>query len=119
VKHQDALDAALTDYAAAEAGMRFQDQAVDACSSPLPVNPDLVWDYDLPAEEQSEAFRRWYIARVLTRGRAEDIRAIGLRTIYAYLPHLVLPARIARFWEWYFGLPDVRTRYGISTSPAT
>ncbi len=79
---------------------------------PLVINPDLVWDYDIPpAEQQSEAFRRWYVARVLTRGRAADVRAIGLRTIYAYLSQIVLPAEIRRFWEWYFSLPDVRERY--------
>jgi len=88
--------------------------------APLPINPDLVWDYELPAQgEQSDAFRRWYIARVLTRGRAEDIRAIGLRTIYAYLPQLTLPERIRRFWHWYLSFPDVRERHGIADpSPA-
>ena len=80
---------------------------------PIPVNPDLVWDYDIPAEgEQSEAFRRWYIARVLTRGKAEDLRAIGLQTIYAYWPLVHLPSEIRRFWQWYFNLLDVRARYG-------
>jgi len=81
----------------------------------LSVNPELVWDYDVPAAgQQSEAFRRWYIARVLTRGRLEDIRAVGLRTIYAYLAQLILPADIRRFWEWYFSLPEVRQRYAHS-----
>jgi hypothetical protein len=84
----------------------------------LPINPDLVWDYEIPDEgHQDEAFRRWYIARVLTRGRMEDVRELGLRTIQAYLPHLVLPARIRWFWEWYFDLPDVRARYGTADSP--
>ena len=80
------------------------------------VNPSLVWDYAVPdAEHQDEAFRRWYIARVLTRGRAEDIRAVGLPTIRAYLPHLMLPARIRRFWEWYLSLPHVTERLEISS----
>lgn len=83
----------------------------------LPVEADLVWDYDIPdAEHQDEAFRRWYIARVLTRGRSENIRALGLRTIHDYLGNLVLPARIRRFWEWYFSLPEVRERYGTADS---
>ena len=59
----------------------------------IPINPDLVWDYDIPpAAEQSEVFRRWYLARVLTRGRSSDLRAIGFDTIYSYLPSLNLPA---------------------------
>jgi len=91
----------------------------DRHNSPLPVNPDLVWDYDIPPEsQQSEAFRRWYIGRVLARGRAEDVRAIGLDTIYTYLSQLTLPAEIRRFWEWYFGLPEVKKRYAhLDTAP--
>ena len=85
----------------------------------ISINPDLVWDYDIPDDsEQDEAFRQWYVARVLTRGRMEDIRNLGLRTIYAYLPHLVLPERIRRFWQWYFDQPDVRARHGIVDSSA-
>ena len=88
--------------------------------NPLPVNADLVWDYDVPeAAHQDEGFRRWYIARVLTRGRSEDIRSLGLDTIRAYLKHLVLPPRIRRFWEWYLSLPDVRERHGTADSPTT
>jgi hypothetical protein len=79
----------------------------------LPVNPELVWDYEIPDRaEQDEAFRRWYVARVLTRGRMQDVQDLGLRTIHDYLPHLLLPPRIRRFWEWYFSLPDVKARYG-------
>ncbi len=79
----------------------------------IPINPDLVWDYDIPPEaEQSESFRRWYVARVLTRGRAKDLKTIGLETIYYYFPSINLPTEIHRFWEWYFSLPEVRQRYG-------
>jgi len=85
----------------------------------LPINRDLVWDYEVPDDaRQDEAFRRWYVARVLTRGSAQDIRELGLHTIYAYLPHLVLPTRIRRFWEWYFSMPDVRKRHGSADSSA-
>lgn len=80
--------------------------------APIPVNPALVWDYDIPAEStQSEAFRRWYLARVLTRGSADDLRTVKLRTIYEYFPDLNLPAKIRRFWQWYFNLPEVKARY--------
>jgi hypothetical protein len=108
-----------TDSGPVKSQTQSQDRAVGFGPTPLPINPDLVWDYDLPGEQQSEAFRRWYIARVLTRGRAADIRTIGPRTIHAYLPQLTLPARIRRFWEWYFSLPDVRRRYGSLVPPAT
>lgn len=77
----------------------------------IPINPALVWDYDLPAEgERTEAFYRWYVGRVLTRGRAEDLKAIGFETILGYLPNLELPDEIRRFWEWYFDLPAARQR---------
>jgi hypothetical protein len=85
----------------------------------MSVNPDLVWDYDIPDDsEQDEAFRQWYVARVLTRGRMEDIRSLGLRTIYVYLPHLILPERIRRFWQWYLDQPDLRARHGLVDSSA-
>lgn len=36
----------------------------------------------------------------------QDIQDLGLRTIHAYLPDLILPNRIRRFWQWYFDQPD-------------
>jgi hypothetical protein len=85
----------------------------------MSINPDLVWDYAIPeGAHQDEGFRRWYIARVLSRGRMEDVRELGLRTIDAYLPHLVLPHRVRQFWEWYLSLPDVRVHHGLADSTA-
>ena len=82
---------------------------------PIPINEKLVWDYDIPANaQQDEAFIRWYLQRVLTRGSAEDLRAAGLKTIHAYLPDLQLPLEIRSFWEWYFDLPEVKERYGTA-----
>ena len=79
---------------------------------PIPLNPALVWDYEIPAEEnQTEAFQRWYLARVLTRGSSDDLREVGLATIYSSLPDLNLPIAIRQFWEWYFNLPDVKARH--------
>lgn len=79
---------------------------------PIPVNPNLVWDYEIPAEEeQTEAFRKWYLARVLSRGNAKDLREIGFETIYEYFPRLNLPIRIRKFWAWYFSLPEIKARY--------
>jgi hypothetical protein len=82
----------------------------------LPINKSLVWDYDIPNNtQQDEAFRRWYMARVLTRGSMEDLRSIGLITIYVYLPRLNLPEEIRRFWEWYFNChPHLRAEYSLT-----
>ena len=81
-------------------------------TKPIPINPALVWDYDIPSEEnQTDAFRKWYLTRVLTRGNSADLQAIGLEIIYTYLPGLNLPVEIRRFWEWYFNLPEVKVRY--------
>jgi hypothetical protein len=89
-----------------------QEEQVVVVRDALPINAGLVWDYEIPDDEdQDEAFRRWYVARVLTRGRMEDIRSLGIDTVQAYFPHLVLPARIHRFWEWYLNLPDVKVRH--------
>jgi hypothetical protein len=67
------------------------------------VNRRLIWDYPREAPGDDEAFRRWYVARVLTRGGIEDVRAVGLETIREYLPSIVVPHRIREFWEWFFG----------------
>lgn len=72
----------------------------------MKINRQLIWDYSADASLEDEGFLRWYVARVLTRGGIEDIRALGLETIRAYLPALVLPKRIREFWEWYFHLED-------------
>ncbi len=79
----------------------------------MPINKKLVWDYDIPPDaDTNEAFREWYIKRVLTNGTAEDIRAVGLATIHAYLPQLHLPPDIREFWYWYFSQPHTKQRYG-------
>ncbi len=79
---------------------------------PIPINEKLVWDYDIPEDAQeNEAFRRWYLARVLSHGGDADLRAIGFQTIHDYLPELNLPREIREFWYWYFGQPHARERY--------
>jgi hypothetical protein len=47
-----------------------------------------------------------------------DIQELGLRIIHSYLPDLILPSEIRRFWVWYFRLPDVEARYGSTDVPA-
>jgi hypothetical protein len=79
----------------------------------MPINEKLVWDYDIPPDAQTnEAFREWYVKRVLTHGTAADIRTIGLKTIHHYFPRLYLPSDIREFWLWYFEQPVVKERYG-------
>lgn len=86
---------------------------------PIPINEKLVWDYDIPDDAQeNEAFLRWYVARVLSRGGDDDLRAIGFQTIHDYLPYLNLPREIREFWEWYFSQPKARARYG-DTNPVS
>jgi hypothetical protein len=98
----------------------MNDSQKSIMSRPIPVNPTLVWDYEIPLQKaQTEGFRRWYISRVLTRGSSEDLQTIGLNTIYVYLPGLNLPKTIQRFWEWYFNLPDVKPRYESADSFST
>ena len=81
-------------------------------NKPIPINPALVWDYEIPsAENQTVAFQKWYLARVLTRGNSSDLQAIGFETIYNNLPDLNLPVEVQRFWKWYFSLPEVKVRY--------
>jgi hypothetical protein len=68
------------------------------------VNQALIWDYEFSPEDiKTDSFRRWYVARVLARGGAEDIRAVGIETIERELPHLNLHPVIRSFWTWYFG----------------
>ncbi|MBI2554574.1 MAG: hypothetical protein HYV92_09210 [Candidatus Rokubacteria bacterium] len=70
----------------------------------MKINRHLVWDYPADIPEDDEAFRRWYVARVLTRGGIDDVRAVGLETIREYLPQIVIPRRVREFWERFFGL---------------
>jgi len=72
----------------------------------MKINRNLIWDYDIPPSKNRDAyFKRWYIARVLTRGGPKDLRAIGKQTIRKYLPILDIPDRIRKFWEWYLESP--------------
>ena len=73
---------------------------------PAYINPRLVWDYSLTPELcASEAFERWYTARVLVRGRLDDLKLLGLSRIHRHLPALTLPKNVRIFWEWYLSSP--------------
>lgn len=74
----------------------------------MEINRDLLWDYSAEVTEDDEGFRRWYVARVLTRGGIEDVQALGLHAIRDYLPKIVLPRHVRDFWEWFFRLAEAR-----------
>lgn len=78
------------------------------------VNKNLLWDYDWKEEQyESEEFKRWYIARVLSRGTAEDVRNVGIPLIKEYLPKITVPLRIREYWEFVFTLPTIVNKYGV------
>lgn len=68
----------------------------------MQINKTLLWDYDFAGKYNTEEFKRWYIARVLSCGTKKDLGLLGMRTIKQYLPKLNLPEKIKRFWLWYF-----------------
>lgn len=66
------------------------------------INKNLIWDYKFsPDEYKTEEFKKWYIARVLTRGGIDDLRSLGIGTIEEYLPKIFLPRATKEFWEYY------------------
>ena len=81
----------------------------------MKVNRRLLWDYDFPEGTlQSEAFRKWYLARALSSGSAQDIReAGGAEAVRRCFPSLHLPLEIERLWSWYLKIPGPRAElYG-------
>jgi hypothetical protein len=74
----------------------------------LTVRRELVWDHDIPSEpERDEGFMTFYVGRVLERGTAEDVRALGLDRIRKYLAQAPLPRQVLDFWHWWL---DYRER---------
>lgn len=69
----------------------------------IPVNESLMWDFDWSEEEyKTEKFFKWYLARVLSNGTAEDLKNIDFKVIKKYLNNLIrVPRFIRNFWEWY------------------
>ncbi|MEK7767409.1 MAG: hypothetical protein AAB368_14360 [bacterium] len=71
----------------------------------MKVNRALLWDMDWkPEEYATERFRRWYSARVLSNGNAEDIR--GLEEAFDDIPRCLegpgIPRSVRQYWKWYF-----------------
>ena len=71
------------------------------------INKALIWDYDFKGNYDSEEFKKWYIARVLSCGTKDDLRQLGIATIKEHFASLNLPNKIREFWEWYFGHADI------------
>ncbi|MBI3195016.1 MAG: hypothetical protein HYZ34_11220 [Ignavibacteriae bacterium] len=77
------------------------------------VNKNLLWDYDWKEEQyETEEFKQWYIARVLSRGSTEDVQGVGIGLIKEYLPKIAIPKRIREYWEFVFTLPIIKHQYG-------
>lgn len=69
----------------------------------IPVNPNLIWDYDYNSKEvRNEHFLTWYLARVLTHGTSKDLKYFSPHLIKKYLNNITLPKSIKKFWQWYF-----------------
>lgn len=69
----------------------------------MKVNRALLWDMDWkPEDYATERFRRWYIARVLSTGTGDDIRALdeAFYDIPRLLPELRIPRTVRTYWEW-------------------
>ncbi len=71
----------------------------------IPVNEKLIWDYDWSEQEyKTEKFFKWYLARVLSNGTAEDLKNIDFTLINKYLGNIIgIPRFVRSFWEWYLG----------------
>ena len=79
----------------------------------MTVNKNLIWDYDWKETDyDTEEFKCWYIARVLSRGTMQDVRGVGIPLIKEYLPKITVPLRIREYWEFYFGRPFAIEKYG-------
>jgi hypothetical protein len=73
----------------------------------LRVRRELLWDYDVPSQpEADEGFMALYVGRVLDRGTAEDVRALGLRLICRYLDVAPVRREVAEFWRWWLSASD-------------
>ena len=81
----------------------------------MKINSRLIWDYSFSENDLlSEAFKKWYLARALSEGSAQDIRdAGGVDEVRRYFRHLHLPLEVERLWSWYLAIPGPRSElYG-------
>ena len=69
----------------------------------MKINPYLVQDCNITeADLEREDVKICYIARVLTKGKWQDLHDVGLDNIEKYLKDVVIPDHIREFWDWYF-----------------
>ena len=81
----------------------------------MKINRRLIWDYEFPPKSlESDSFKKWYLARVLSSGSAQDIRdAGGSEAVRRYFRQLHLPLETERLWSWYLEIPGPRAElYG-------
>jgi hypothetical protein len=83
----------------------------------MKVNKALLWDMPwTEADYETEAFRRWYYARVLERGTAAEVRELDFALIARWLPDLEVSRDVRRFWEWWL---NERGDHGQRAHPAS
>ncbi len=72
----------------------------------IPVNEKLLWDYDWSETDyKTDKFFKWYLARVLSNGTANDLRKTDFGLIKKYLNRLIGISRSTKcFWMWYLGM---------------
>ena len=77
----------------------------------MKVNQQLIWDYKFSEKDyDTEAFRDWYLGRVLVHGSVQDIRnAGGVESVRAHFLLLNLPLEVERLWSWYLAIPGYRS----------
>jgi hypothetical protein len=66
------------------------------------VRRELVWDYPIPSDpERDEAFVALYVGRVLDRGGADDVRALGTELIRKHIDAAPARREVLDFWRWW------------------
>lgn len=60
--------------------------------------PHVVWSTD--SLDLSDPYqRKWYIAQVLSHGRAEDVRSLDVNEVAQVLDELPLPEDVRSLWQ--------------------
>jgi len=62
----------------------------------------IVWSTNRDINLNDPFERKWYIAQVLTYGRAEDVASLDWLEVERIPPELNLPKDVRMLWEEYF-----------------